>query len=344
MADPRHREAEIEQQRRARRIRAENEKRRRTMATLSDDGRPAVLLVADVKTWAWAKKAAQVMKHLSPHFRMNVWYQKLDPPPDFGPYDVVHSFEFPQIDHLKDAPREKVVTGITAHVWKTWGEERVRAWADRAVAVHANSVLLVEEMAHVLDQRVYYTPNGVCPQTYRRILEREGPPVVGHVGKPHPRKGSDILREACDAANVQLRALQRKSGNALSEQEMVDWYQDVDVLLFASDMDGTPNPALEGAACECVIVSTPIGNMPEFIEDGMNGFLVGREPGGFARVLRLFKQSPELARAMGREARRTVLAGWTWKRQVAYYRRLWNDVVAGTTGSVSSVAYAENGK
>ncbi|MEO8601389.1 MAG: glycosyltransferase [bacterium] len=38
--------------------------------------------------------------------------------------------------------------------------------------------------------------------------------------------------------------------------------------------EGTPNPALEAAACGCTVVSTPVGTLPELIRDAANGYLV----------------------------------------------------------------------
>lgn len=335
------RKQEIAQKQKARSLRAGN--RPPGPSTAPEDSRPKVLVVADVDTWAWAKKAKQLVRHLSDEFAVDTWYSAKTPPPArIAEYDVVHTFEFPQVDKVPEAvPSSRVVTGLTAHVWQTWGAAKVRAWCQRAAAVHANSVLLVEELAHVLPGRIYYTPNGVCTDTFRRILLREGPLVVGHVGKPNPRKGHELIREACDAAGVELQTVARRHGNALSEEAMVDWYQDIDVILVASDMDGTPNPALEGAACECAIVTNAIGNMPELVEDGVSGYVVERSVEGLVKPLKMLKERPELARLMGYRAREAVLAGWTWRRQSSYYRRLWRDVVAGNTESVSSVAYGE---
>ena len=62
----------------------------------------------------------------------------------------------------------------------------------------------------------------------------------------------------------------------LTPREMADWYNTGTVLVCASAAEGTPNPALEAAACGCTLVSTATGNMPELIQDGVNGFLVER--------------------------------------------------------------------
>ena len=49
---------------------------------------------------------------------------------------------------------------------------------------------------------------------------------------------------------------------------MAAWYDTGTVYVVASQFEGTPNPALEAASAGCVVVSTPVGNMPELIRDG----------------------------------------------------------------------------
>ena len=60
--------------------------------------------------------------------------------------------------------------------------------------------------------------------------------------------------------------------------EMVEFYHSLDVYVCASRSEGTPNPCLEAAACGLPVITTAVGNMPELIRDGHNGFLVERRP------------------------------------------------------------------
>lgn len=290
-------------------------------STSAGPRRPRVLILVDVPRWAWDRKARHLSRWLADSFDIAVWTLSTqgDPPPGF---DLYHTFEFNQVDRIP--PRARLVTGITAHVWRTWGEDKVRKWASRAVAVHANSRLLLDEMVP-FHPALFYVPNGVDPVEFRRTRPRTVTDrlIVTHVGKPNPRKGSHIIAEACKQAGVELRLLQRRSGDAIGVDEMREWYQDAHVVAVASDMDGTPNPALEGAACEATIVSNAIGNMPEFIEHGSNGFLVGRDAHSIASALRLLSADLERAESMGRAARATVEREWTWQKQSAHYRALW---------------------
>lgn len=293
--------------------------------------KPRILIIADVPNWAWARKAEQLQKHLSDEFAIDVMYSTQESP-RWG-YDLIHTFEFNQMGML--TPQHgRAVTGITAHVWRTWEMKLapgiVNTWASKAVAVHANSKLLQEEIGLHLQRPIHYVPNGVDETFFTRTEPRKtGHLVVGWVGKPNPRKGRHIVEAACTRAGVEFRPIERNSSTALGPAEMRAFYQDIHVIGVASDMDGTPNPALEAAACGCAVISNRIGNMPEFVEDGANGFLVERDVDAFAAALA--KLDVRRAIEMGHAARATVERGWTWKIQSQNYAELWRAALTART-------------
>lgn len=258
--------------------------------------------------------------------------------PDLAPYDLVHTFEFPQTNFIPleyRAQGRRVVTGLTAHVWPTWGREKVRAWIARADGIHVNSLLLHEDLSTRVfndpdvDPPLFYTPNGVDQDFWTRRLDAPSKLIVGHVGKPNPRKGADLIREACRRLGIECRMIQRTARLALSPEDMRDWYQTVSLQVTASDMDGTPNPMLESAACSNALLSTPIGNMPEFISQFNNGMLSHRTAEAFEECLVTFRDRYDQTLEMGRNARRTVEESWTWARQSRWVDRMWRRVLNG---------------
>ena len=108
-----------------------------------------------------------------------------------------------------------------------------------------------------------------------------------------------------------------------SQDEMARWYNTGTIYVCASELEGTPNPALEAAACGCAVVSTPVGNMPELVVDGLNGYLVERRVEALVDgVLRATERYRELSTHMLRSIR-----AWDWRmRSREYYglfRELW---------------------
>jgi hypothetical protein len=98
---------------------------------------------------------------------------------------------------------------------------------------------------------------------------------------------------------------------------MNDWYNTGSVYVCASKTEGTPNPALEAAAAGCVVASTPVGNMPELITDGVNGYLV-TQPTAEAMLAAILQARDHYNEMAGNML--ATIAGWDWKlRAPAYY-------------------------
>ena len=146
------------------------------------------------------------------------------------------------------------------------------------------------------------------------------------MGKKDSGKGLHFLRSVCKDAGVLLTENQRNYTNALTKDEMRNFYNEGHVLLVASRSDGTPNPALEAAACGIPVITNRIGNMPEFIKDAKNGFFIDKGNPGVQRAeyvnkLMWMRKNPKKVKEMGESARQTVIKGWTWKHAMEYERK-----------------------
>jgi glycosyltransferase involved in cell wall biosynthesis len=304
-------------------------------------GKPRVVVHADVPFWAWGRKGAAYKKHLSDEFEITVAFNA--EPPDYSAADLVHLFEVSQISRVPAQYRGKKIAGLTANVWRTWGAERMLAWAAQVDALHGNSVLIAQDLRQ-FHPRVHYTPNGVDTDFWYRMRPRTVYGVAAliacHVGKPNPRKGAPQLVAACEQARVTLRLVQRTSHIAKPWEDLREMYQDAHVQLTMSDMDGTPNPMLESAACENMLISTRVGNMPQLIVDGRNGFLIGPEPDPetgridqdalipeYVEKLQWCAAHPDETSIMGQHAREDIEADWTWAIQCEKVRAMWREVL-----------------
>lgn len=295
--------------------------------------KPRVLVRPDVPYWAWGRKARVYKDYLSDEFDITVEYET-QPMPKYDWFDLVHLFEVKQLDRLRwgeiDCP---VIAGCTAHVFKTeahpertWTRDMMQAWADKCWGLHGNSLLLVEELKP-FHKHVYYLPNGVDADFFYRDGEYTKELSACHVGKPNPRKGGSMIAEACRQVGIQLFLNQRVSKMALPPEDIRAMYQNAWVYVTMSDFDGTPNTALESAACEVMQISTRIGNMPEFIDPGVNGFLIDRSVEALVERLEWCKAHQVSVLEMGVQARKTILENWTWATQVEHVRRMWRDAL-----------------
>jgi len=171
--------------------------------------------------------------------------------------------------------------------------------------------------------RSYAIPNGVDLDVYRmtRPIERREPRVLW-TGSERFRqlKGYDDImlpvQEKLHTAGIPCELLLVDSYRPQKTRaEMVDWYNSGTVLVCASQTEGTPNPALEAAACGCTVVSTPVGNMPELIRHDVNGYLAPRDPDALADAIGLACENyPRLARAMGQD-----IQAWHWAARREFF-------------------------
>lgn len=195
--------------------------------------------------------------------------------------------------------------------------------ANKSCGVLCNNMISLKELRSIYKGPTGYIPRGVDPDLFVDKGYPGGEFTVGFVGKENSNKGlNSIIRPMCDDYRFKLEANTRNYTNALSKEQMVDFYNKIHVLVVASKTDGTPNPALEAAACGVPIVTVPVGNMPEFIVDGYNGFMCkGWHKDILAAKVLEIKENKDLAMEMGRNARQTVLEGWTWNHSMLYERR-----------------------
>jgi glycosyltransferase involved in cell wall biosynthesis len=115
--------------------------------------------------------------------------------------------------------------------------------------------------------RTYLLPNGVDRDVFRVLtpIDRRAPRVLwtgSELGRR--RKGYDRLllplQRAFAALGIDCEwdLVDSYADDKRPPEAMAAWYNTGTVLVCASASEGTPNPALEAAACGCTIVSTPV--------------------------------------------------------------------------------------
>jgi hypothetical protein len=180
----------------------------------------------------------------------------------------------------------------------------------------------------------YLLANGVDLDTFtvtQPLAQRR--PKVLWVGSERYRrtKGYDDLllpvQERLQARGIpcDLLLVDSYGPHKRTPDEMAEWYNTGTVLVCASESEGTPNPALEAAACGCTVVSTRVGNMAELIRDDVNGYLVERDVDALAAAAeRACAAHARLAARMQEDIR-----AWHWAERSADYFQLFRDVVEG---------------
>ena len=208
--------------------------------------------------------------------------------------------------------------------------------ANKCRAILANNQKSLDDLKKIYNGKKFLAPRGVNPDIFYPMTEvfHEKPEkqfTIAFCGKPNPEKGlKSIIKPACIEAGVKLITNERNFEDALPEHKMREFYNSADAYIVASTMDGTPNTALEAASCGKPILSNAIGNMPEFIKKGENGWIVDLDKDRYVHRLRYMKKNQKKVFQMGLNARETILRDWTWHKVInSNERQIFRKVING---------------
>lgn len=84
-------------------------------------------------------------------------------------------------------------------------------------------------------------------------------------------------------------------------EEMVDYYSEIDVLICASDIEGTPNPVLEAMASGVPVISTNVGIVPEIFGPKQKKFIYRRSINGLSSKITELIRKPSLLKVLSEE-------------------------------------------
>jgi GT2 family glycosyltransferase len=293
--------------------------------------KPKILIVADVHGWAWDNKSRQLQRFLSNEFDIDIHYQASPRKPiQNGTHDLYFGFGLGYAEAFHSIDKDRKVVGVTAHSFKDHPKHML--WIQAAGFLHANSKMLMEELEEVANGcRVFYLPNGVDEDLFNfRKRDTSDTFRAAYAGKGNSHKHfHDVIVPACVKADVELMSQVCKfdDRSCIPHRNMPGYFEMADVILIASSNDGTPNQLLEGAAVGRTFIGCRIGNVPEFVQDGENGFMVERSVDAFADKLVYLKTKRKQCRSMGIEARHTIETGWTWEKQAENYRFMFREIL-----------------
>lgn len=131
---------------------------------------------------------------------------------------------------------------------------------------------------------------------------------IGFVGRLTHLKGCDVLVYAIAASKKDLVVLfygdgpDRKMLEILVQQlgishrvvfkgyesDRKEIYRELDIVVIPSRMEAASLVNLEARAAGCVVVASRVGGIPEYINDGLTGFLF--EPGSYIELARILDQ------------------------------------------------------
>jgi hypothetical protein len=257
----------------------------------------SVKILYDVPQWAHFQVSEALRKYAPADVRVSTaqWLltrrDELDD--TLGPEapDVILINQFRHARMIRDHVRDKGWRSRIACFWNVGWPRRVDSLA--SVLTAADGVIFIndEYRRHVGDlPQSTCIPHGVDLDVFRvAVPVAERPRRVLWLGSEVNReiKGYDRIIRPLERRLLDLgfecdfRLCESNDGGADDAEHMADWYNSGRIILCASESEGTPNVALEAAACGCVPVTTRVGNMPELVRHGENGMFADGDVDAF---------------------------------------------------------------
>jgi glycosyltransferase involved in cell wall biosynthesis len=120
---------------------------------------------------------------------------------------------------------------------------------------------------------------------------------------------------------------------ARPQPEIARWLAAADVAVIpsvrddAGNVDGLPNTALEALASATPVVATTAGGLPQVIDDGVDGRLVGeRDVQALAHAIDDVLSSDDRGRRLGDAARARMGRDFSWSAVAARFEAIYNKV------------------
>jgi glycosyltransferase involved in cell wall biosynthesis len=116
-----------------------------------------------------------------------------------------------------------------------------------------------------------------------------------------------------------------------TSSDPVEWCRRAEVFVLPTAYESFSLVTYEAAACGLALLVTRVSGVEDLLDDGRNGWFVGRDPALIAGFLRRLQANPELRRSMGAAARADCLA-YSWKRVVELYIDLYSELGERSAG------------
>mgnify|MGYP003788813267 CR=1 FL=1 len=284
-----------------------------------------VLIIYDVEGWAWWHRAKQIKSGVSAGIRVDI--ARMDQPFSHELYDYVVIFDPYLQGKIRHVPSDKIIVGCSCPKYIDMAVEAIQS--GKCVAGLVNSQAMFDQTG--MHDKFFCCQNGVDNDLFHPSSQPVTELIgcwVGNSGSAG-NKGLDIIQEACERTGTEILILDKEANRdqaTLYTQEEVrnKFYHKASFYLCASEFEGTPNPALEAMACGLPVISTAVGNMPELIKDGWNGYIVERSVDSFVAAIKKLRES-NLA-TMRENARTSIENGWTWVQQAKKYENMFREL------------------
>jgi len=174
------------------------------------------------------------------------------------------------------------------------------------------------------DEDIFITPHSADETMFKEIIPinpKAEKLTVGYVGSFRKDKRYEIFKTATEHISDKLIIKTAgKVSKKLAFDEMQSYYNQVQLLVCCSEMEGGPTPPLEAALCGRMTLTTKCGFMEEAFKDSAMYF--DGTVQDLVEKLQFLAKNRKILIEMGKKAKETVKNRWNWRILSKNYQKM----------------------
>lgn len=154
--------------------------------------------------------------------------------------------------------------------------------------------------------------------------------TLGWTGNPHRIvKGFfEVIEPAVKKVLETGRKIRLKTSFNASYEEMIEFYNDVDLAVIASSGDGAPTMFCEASLSDIPSISTFIGLPSMVIQDGINGLFINRDIDEMADAIIYLNDNPNVLESFSKRIKKDYLAIMSNEKNIEKIRNVLRNLEA----------------
>lgn len=181
------------------------------------------------------------------------------------------------------------------------------------------------------NKNIIVIPNGVDLTLFDQTkLKKSKNPRIIWIGRDDPVKGYPCLQAALDLVKKQIPNLETDIilNGSFTPKQLIKKYKKAHLFVQSSISEGQPITLLEAWAAKLPVVVTSVGDNPQMVKSGKNGYLVKpKDPQELAEKIIKTLQHPTQAKSMGLNGYQLVQQEYTLDKITQLTFKLYQSVL-----------------
>ncbi|OWK97547.1 hypothetical protein AP75_10465 [Kaistella haifensis DSM 19056] len=251
-------------------------------------------------------------------FSMAYFFQYIAEHPFKGKKNIVGIFNdcYPHLGPEKDLKDRTFVNGLTR---EEFFNKYIKHY-DYLLVANKN----LENAYLPLTDKVQYCLGIYKQNEFGKIREEHNTFTLGWTGNPNRSvKGFyEVIVPAVEKVKATGRNIHLKTAFNFSYEDMITFYNDVDLAVIASDGDGAPTMFCEASLCGIPSISTRIGLPSMVIQDRVNGHFINRDIDEMADAIIYLFDNPDVIKKYASRIKEDYLNILDNKIQILNFKKI----------------------